>query len=213
MKNHKHIEDVMTPNLDILRKMARNNNVFGHAASACLKNSPTESEARACVHDVRDQLADNPDRAERNVGVETLSAMKSEEIREKITEAVKKVLEGDPQFAEQKGAEDSCRYASERLIGGLKEAGLTGILIGNRHHVWVKVDCWNIDLTARQFDPRLECPLYWTGQRDGASWKVTHVMDKKTELHTDTTAIAEEVDKVININPFDVEFGLEMRGQ
>lgn len=76
-----------------------------------------------------------------------------------ILDAIARVLQADPQFADAKDCVDCCVMASKSLIAELAAAGMKGELVGSYEHAWVLVDGFNIDLTARQFDENEPCPV------------------------------------------------------
>ena len=82
-------------------------------------------------------------------------------IPDPIDQAIKSVLSTDPQYADPKDCVDCCVMASNQLIDELNKLGISGKLVGHYHHAWVLVDDYNIDLTARQFDPNEPCPKIW----------------------------------------------------
>ncbi len=83
--------------------------------------------------------------------------------------AIDRVLKLRPEFMTQEGACGNCQLASEMLLYHLPlvwidEAYLDYYFIDNtnlRGHVWCVIQGWNVDLTARQFDPLEPCPKIW----------------------------------------------------
>ncbi len=95
------------------------------------------------------------------------SNTEAQPLPEHLQRAIDRVLAADPQFATKEGAKDCCVLASQLLIDEIKKevrnADAKKVKIqGSYYHVWVRVDDeWNIDLTARQFDPTAPCPKIW----------------------------------------------------
>src|SRR6185369_4268259 len=74
-------EKMENKNLKLLQDMSKLNNIYGYSAKAALeKQSLTEAEAFRTVEDLRGQLGDNAEAAERGIGKELLDRVMSAEM-------------------------------------------------------------------------------------------------------------------------------------